>query len=338
MFILVTGGTGYIGSHVVHLLAQISEFKVVVVDNNRNYNRNILPPQVPFFNINTGDREALNKVFKKFPIEAVMHFAAFIEAGESVHYPLKYFKNNFSATLNLLETALNHNCRKIIFSSTAAVYGEPKYTPLDEDHPPFPINPYGQSKLMVEEVLKNLEKSDQMKFISFRYFNAGGNVTDASLGEYHDPETHLIPILLQTALRTRDCFYLFGNDYPTEDGTCIRDYIHVLDLAQAHIDGLKYLISQQKSQIFNLGSQRGFSNLEVYKKACSITKQKIKLRIKDRRPGDPSVLIASSKKAREILSWHPRYSDLETIISSAWKWQLKVRKICKDLDFLSDNR
>ena len=322
MRVLITGGAGYIGSHAVHLMSKLKKkgIEIIVVDNLKNGHREFVPKNIPFFKVSTSDKEHLDQIFKEFKIEAVMHFAAFIEAGESVKNPLKYYQNNFSSALNLLEVMLENDCKKIIFSSTAAVYGEPDYTPIDEKHSLKPINPYGQSKLMIENTLQDLEKSTGLKYISFRYFNAGGNLEDGSIGEKHKPETHLIPILLQTALGKRKVFKLFGNDYDTPDGTCIRDYIHVLDLAEAHVLGLSYLLDTKKFNIFNLGSEKGFSNLEVYKKACEITGVKIPLEITKRRAGDPSILLASSEKAKNILKWKPRFSDLDKIISTAWKW------------------
>ena len=320
--ILITGAAGYIGSHVLHVLQKENKYKILALDNLRNGNRDFVSKEIPFFQVDTSDSESLDGIFKKFKIDAVMHFAAFIEAGESVNKPAKYFQNNFSSTLNLLEVMFRNECKKIIFSSTAAVYGEPQYTPIDEQHPLQAINPYGKSKSMVEDALHYLEKSDDLRFISFRYFNAGGNLESGAIGEAHDPETHLIPILLKTALGEQEVFKLFGRDYPTSDGTCIRDYIHVLDLAKAHVLGLESLLSQGKSDIFNLGSENGFSNLEIYKKACQVTGVEIPLQFAERRKGDPSVLLASSKKAKEKLGWRSQFSDLGIIIETAWKWHL----------------
>lgn len=321
--ILVTGGAGYIGSHATLALLRAG-YEVVILDNLIYGHRDLVEKvlQVELVVGDTGDRALLDRLFSQHDIAAVMHFAAFAYVGESVTDPAKYYRNNVVGTLTLLEAMLAAKVNKFVFSSTCATYGLPISVPLREDHPQNPINPYGASKLMVEQMLRDFHAAYDFKSICFRYFNAAGANPDGSLGEDHNPETHLIPLVLQTALGKRDAVSIFGTDYPTPDGTCIRDYIHVSDLADAHVLGLKYLIEGGDSNIFNLGNGNGFSVKEVIETAKAVTGREIEVTECDRRPGDPPSLVGSSEKAREILHWHPQYADLTEIVSHAWKWHL----------------
>lgn len=321
--ILVTGGAGYIGSHAVLALLRAG-YEVVILDNLIYGHRDLVEKvlQVELVVGDTGDRVLLDRLFSQHDIAAVMHFAAFAYVGESVTDPAKYYRNNVVGTLTLLEAMLAAKVNKFVFSSTCATYGLPISVPLREDHPQNPINPYGASKLMVEQMLRDFHAAYDFKSVCFRYFNAAGANPDGSLGEDHNPETHLIPLVLQTALGKRDAVSIFGTDYPTPDGTCIRDYIHVSDLADAHVLGLKYLIEGGDSNIFNLGNGNGFSVKEVIETAKAVTGREIEVIECDRRPGDPPSLVGSSEKAREILHWHPQYADLTEIVSHAWKWHL----------------
>lgn len=321
--ILVTGGAGYIGSHATLALLRAG-YEVVILDNLIYGHRDLVEKvlQVELVVGDTGDRALLDRLFSQHDIAAVMHFAAFAYVGESVTDPAKYYRNNVVGTLTLLEAMLAAKVNKFVFSSTCATYGLPISVPLREDHPQNPINPYGASKLMVEQMLRDFHAAYDFKSVCFRYFNAAGANPDGSLGEDHNPETHLIPLVLQTALGKRDAVSIFGTDYPTPDGTCIRDYIHVSDLADAHVLGLKYLIEGGDSNIFNLGNGNGFSVKEVIETAKAVTGREIEVTECDRRPGDPPSLVGSSEKAREILHWHPQYADLTEIVSHAWKWHL----------------
>ncbi len=265
----------------------------------------------------------IREVFKKYPIDAVMHFAAFTYVGESVEDPQKYYLNNLRNTLNLLQVMLEEEVKYFVFSSTCATYGNPEEIPITESHPQNPINPYGKAKLMVEQVLADYSQAYDLNYVSLRYFNAAGADPDAEIGELHEPETHLIPLILDAATGRRENIQIFGTDYPTPDGTCIRDYIHVMDLADAHIKALEYLQSGGESEVFNLGNGQGFSVREVIETARKVTGRKIEVEGVDRRPGDPPVLVGSSDKAREILDWNPQYHDLSLIIETAWKWHQK---------------
>ncbi|HEY9751856.1 MAG TPA: UDP-glucose 4-epimerase GalE, partial [Coleofasciculaceae cyanobacterium] len=269
------------------------------------------------------DRALLDQVFATHTIDAVMHFAAYAYVGESVAAPDKYYRNNVVGTLTLLEAMLASSVKQIVFSSTCATYGMPQTVPIPEDHPQSPINPYGATKLMVERVLKDFDVAYGLKSVCFRYFNAAGADPGGQLGEDHDPETHLIPLVLLAALGKRDSISVLGTDYPTPDGTCIRDYIHVTDLAQAHVLGLEYLLKGGDSAIFNLGNGNGFSVNQVIEAARRITGRPIKAVNCPRRPGDPPALIGSSDRARAILGWNPQYADLETILTHAWQWHQK---------------
>jgi len=319
--ILIVGGAGYIGSHINKQLTKRG-YKTVVFDSLIKGHRKAVK-WGEFFEGDLGNIEDIREVFKKYPIEAVMHFAAFIEVGESVTDPQKYYQNNVKNTLNLFQVMLENKVNKLIFSSTAATFGNPQYSPIDEKHPQFPINPYGQAKLMVEKILADYDKAYGMKYVALRYFNACGADLDTEIGENHNPESHLIPLILDAAIGRREDIKIFGTDYQTIDGTCIRDYIHVTDLAEAHILALKKLMGGGDSDCFNLGNGSGFSVRQVIEVAKKVTGVDFKVTETDRRAGDPPELVADSKKAKDILKWQPQYGDLETIISSAWKWHQK---------------
>jgi UDP-glucose 4-epimerase len=319
--ILVTGGAGYIGTHAVLALKQAG-YEVLVFDN-LVYGHRELVSEVLKVNLIEGDlsdRTLLNQVFATYNIAAVMHFAAYAYVGESVSDPGKYYRNNVASTLTLLEAMLAAGVKRLVFSSTCASYGNPQILPIPETHPQNPINPYGRSKLMVETILNDFAEAYDFRSVRFRYFNAAGADPGGLLGEDHDPETHLIPLVLQTALGKRSHISVFGTDYDTPDGTCIRDYIHVTDLAQAHVLGLEYLLKGGKTEVFNLGNGNGFSVQEVITAAEQVTGKPIPVVYADRRPGDPASLIGSATKAREILNWQPQYADLAVILRHAWQW------------------
>ncbi|HEY9700649.1 MAG TPA: UDP-glucose 4-epimerase GalE [Trichocoleus sp.] len=322
--ILVTGGAGYIGSHAVLALQQAG-YQVVVLDNlvygHRELVESVLKAELVVGD--TNDRALLDHLFSTHDIAAVMHFAAYAYVGESVTEPAKYYRNNVTGTLTLLEAMVDANIKKFVFSSTCATYGVPKTVPIPEDHPQDPINPYGATKLMVERILADFDPAYQLKSVSFRYFNAAGADPNGQLGEDHEPETHLIPLILLTAMGKRDAISIFGTDYPTADGTCIRDYIHVADLAAAHVLGLEYLLNGGDSQLFNLGNGSGFSVKEVIEAARAVTGKPIKVIECDRRPGDPPALVGSSAKARQTLGWQPKYNDIHQILTDAWNWHQK---------------
>jgi UDP-glucose-4-epimerase GalE len=316
--ILVVGGAGYIGSHMCKYLAQ-NGYQPIVLDNLSLGHREAVQ-WGPLFEGNLDDQVLLRTLFKTHKIKAVMHFAAFCYVGESVVQPLKYYKNNIAATLGLLEGMREAGIDKLIFSSTCATYGEPDFLPITEEHPQNPINPYGQSKLMMEKIFADIDKADGLKTVCLRYFNAAGADPEGELGEDHDPETHLLPLILQTALGQRKELTVFGDDYPTEDGTCIRDYIHITDLAQAHYLSLQHLLSDGESRQYNLGNGNGSSILDVLETAGRVTGKKIPYTIAERRAGDPAKLIGSSEKATRELGWKPLYADLEAILETAWRW------------------
>ncbi|MCS6791122.1 MAG: UDP-glucose 4-epimerase GalE [Oscillatoriaceae bacterium SKYG93] len=319
--ILVTGGAGYIGSHAVRAL-QRAGYGVIILDNlvygHREIAEDVLRAQLIIGD--TRDRPLLDELFQTYDIAAVMHFSAFAYVGESVTDPAKYYRNNVSGTLTLLEAMVAANVKFFVFSSTCATYGIPQVIPIPEEHPQNPINPYGASKLMVERILADFDLAYQFKSVSFRYFNAAGADPSGMLGEDHNPETHLIPLALMTALGKQEYLSVFGTDYPTEDGTCIRDYIHVNDIASAHILGLEYLLQGGKTDAFNLGNGSGFSVKEVIETVREVTKRPVKVIECARRPGDPPILVGSSEKARKILGWNPQYPDLKEIITHAWQW------------------
>ncbi|PQD96188.1 UDP-glucose 4-epimerase GalE [Pradoshia eiseniae] len=318
MSILITGGAGYIGSHTVkHFLDQNED--VVVVDNLQSGHREAVSVE-HFYEIDLRDKAALDKVFKAHNIEAVIHFAANSLVGESMTKPYEYYDNNVYGMMCLLDVMKTNQVNKIVFSSTAATYGEPKTIPIMEDNETNPTNTYGETKLAMEKMMKWFDQGYDVKFVSLRYFNAAGAHQSGEIGEMHDPETHLIPLVLQVPLGQRDKVYMFGDDYPTEDGTCIRDYIHVMDLASAHYLALEYLRKGNPSDIFNLGNGNGYSVKEVIDIARKVTEHPIPADVKERRAGDPAVLIASSEKAQTVLGWKPQFDSLEKIISDAWNW------------------
>ncbi len=333
MKILVTGGAGYIGSTVAGLLAGIGT-QVVVFDNLSHGRRDLLPPRVEFIQGELEDRPGLENIFASAtaqgkPFDGVLHFAALIEAGESMLHPEQFFRNNTASTLALLEAILAHGPRRLVFSSTAAVYGEPEVVPIKEDARLLPTNPYGESKLLVERMLGWFHRIHGLRYASLRYFNVAGapeGPEGISRGEAHQPESHLIPLILDVALGRRPFIRIYGNDYPTPDCTCIRDYIHVSDLADAHLlafNALETAPAVESGLIFNLGNGKGFSVLEVIESARRVTGHPIPAEIHPRRPGDPAVLVASSEKAIRELGWKPRYTQLDEIVRTAWVWHQK---------------
>lgn len=317
MAILVTGGAGYIGSAVVEDL-QVQNETVVVLDNLVYGHRQAVDSKIPFYEGNIGDKPLVEKIIQTHEISACMHFSAFAYVGESVEKPQKYYENNFVQTLHLLDCLIENNVKNFIFSSTCATYGEPQRIPIDENHPQNPVNPYGMTKFMVEKVLQDYDNAYGLKYVALRYFNACG--ATEKCGEDHDPETHLIPLILFAAQGKREFISIFGDDYPTPDGTAVRDYIHISDLSQAHLLALDYLQNGGTSEFTNLGNGKGFSVNEVIEAARKVTGKPIESRIAPRRAGDPSRLVADAKKAREILDWKPKFPDIESIIESAWKW------------------
>jgi UDP-glucose 4-epimerase len=322
--ILVTGGTGYIGSHAV-LALRDAGYEVVILDNliygHRDLAETVL--KVELVEGDIGDRTLLDRLFKTREFTAVMHFAAYAYVGESVSQPAKYYRNNVVGTLTLLEAMCDAGIQNFVFSSTCATYGVPQQIPIEENQPQKPINPYGMTKLMVEQMLDDFDRAYGLRSVRFRYFNAAGADPQGRLGEDHNPETHLIPLVLLTALGKRESISIYGTDYDTPDGTCIRDYIHVTDLAQAHVLGLEYLLKEGSTEVFNLGNGRGFSIQEVIEAARAVTGHPIPVVLADRRPGDPPVLVGSAEKAKRILGWQPQYADLESILAHAWQWHQK---------------
>ncbi|MEI6080067.1 MAG: UDP-glucose 4-epimerase GalE [bacterium] len=326
--ILVAGGAGYIGSHTVMELAKAG-YNPIIVDNlSTGHKKSVL--EGTFYECDLGDIKGLKKIFAKHNIDAIMHFSSNCYVGESVVNPHKYFKNNVGNTLCLLDAMLEADVKKIILSSTAATYGNPLKTPIDENHPQIPCNPYGLSKLFIEQIINTYEKAYGIRHIYLRYFNAAGADMESKIGEDHYPETHIIPLLIQVALGIKDQFTIFGTDYDTKDGTCIRDYIHVMDLADAHIKAMNYLDKEKSSDAFNLGSSLGYSVKEIIGRVEEITGKKIPIEISERREGDPPILISSSEKAKSVLGWNSRYS-LDEIIDSAWKWHKKHPKGYEDV-------
>lgn len=316
--ILVIGGAGYIGSHMVRMLAK-QGYSPVVFDNLSKGHREAVA-NYPFELGDLGDKARLTDVFKKYGIEAVMHFAAFAEVGESVKEPSKYYHNNVAKVLDLLDALVENDIKYFVFSSTAATFGEPIRPKIDESHPQNPINPYGNTKLMVEKILADFDTAYGLKATALRYFNASGADDSGEIGESHNPETHLIPIVLQAAAGKRASIKMFGTDYPTPDGTCVRDYVHVNDLARAHILALEKMFKDNVSERFNLGSGNGFSVAEIVKEAKRITGIDFTVEKAPRRDGDPAVLVADSAKAERILGWKPQY-NLTRIIETAWNWE-----------------
>ncbi|HOM16292.1 MAG TPA: UDP-glucose 4-epimerase GalE [Thermoguttaceae bacterium] len=319
MKVLVTGGAGYIGSHAVKQLIEAGH-QVVVVDNLVRGHRQAVHPAAQFYRMDLADTEALADLLRQEGVQCVMHFAALAYVGESVQQPLAYYRNNTAGAVSLLEAMQQAGVRRLVFSSTCATYGEPEQMPITETTPQRPVNPYGWSKWCVEQILRDYATAEgEFAFASLRYFNVAGVAADGSLGEDHRPETHLIPSLLLAALGRREKFTLFGTDYPTPDGTCIRDYIHVEDLCQAHIQVMEALQPGDR-RYYNLGIGRGYSVREVYESACRVTGRRIPLEYGRRRPGDPPVLYADASKIQTDLGWRPRYTHLEPMIAAAWQW------------------
>ncbi len=324
--ILITGGAGYIGSHTVINFIK-NGYEVVVFDNLENGHQETIDTLQNIGNVKfeKGDLrniEDIEKVFNKYKIDAVIHFAAFALVGESVENPSKYYRNNVFGTLNLVDTMVKHNVKKIVFSSTCATYGEPQYTPIDENHPQNPINPYGNTKLCVEYILKDYDIAYDLKSIRLRYFNVAGCDKQTRLGEWHEPETHLIPNILKSTLGKNKTFKIFGNDYDTPDGTCIRDYVNVEDLAEAHRLAYLYLNENNKSDVFNLGTEQGDSVKKVFDTCEKVLDKKIPVEVVNKRAGDPAKLYANANKAKDILKWKPERS-LEDSIKSAYTWECK---------------
>ncbi|RLL50662.1 UDP-glucose 4-epimerase GalE [Mariprofundus sp. EBB-1] len=318
MKILVVGGAGYIGSHMVKFLMQ-QACNITVLDNLSTGHADAVPAAL-LHKGDLADVDSLDALFTQHQFDAVMHFASFSLVGESITDPARYYRNNVSNTQNLLDTMINHGVYQFIFSSSAAIFGEPEYLPIDEEHPKNPLNPYGRSKWMVEQMLEDYDRAYGLKSISLRYFNAAGADSDGSLGERHNPETHLIPLLLQVAAGQRDNVTIFGHDYQTVDGTCIRDYIHVHDLCVAHWRALNFLQMHKQSEQFNLGNGSGFSVQQVVDACRTISGIEISTTYGNKRVGDPISLIADSKKAKRLLTWQPKYTSLHEIIAHAWCW------------------
>lgn len=321
MSILVLGGAGYIGSHAVDQLIY-NGYDVAVVDNLLTGHRQAVHQDARFYEGDIRNKAFLKTVFEKEKVEGVIHFAASSLVGESVEKPLDYFNNNVYGTQILLEVMHEFDVKQIVFSSTAATYGEPKMTPITEETPTNPKNPYGESKLMMEKMMKWCDNAYGMRYVALRYFNVAGAKADASIGEDHTPETHLVPIILQVALGQREELAVYGDDYDTPDGTCVRDYVQVEDLIAAHIKALEYLKAGNESNFFNLGSNNGYSVKEMLEAAREVTGKEIPAKIAPRRAGDPSKLVASSQKAKEILGWEPAYTDIKAIIKTAWDWHV----------------
>ncbi|MEM7564426.1 MAG: UDP-glucose 4-epimerase GalE [Pseudomonadota bacterium] len=319
MNILVVGGAGYIGSHMVKMLSQQGH-QVTTLDNlSSGYSDAVRYGWLVEGDI--ADTALLDTLFSQDDFDAVMHFASCIEVAESVTNPAKYYHNNLTNTINLLDAMVRHDVKHFIFSSTAAIFGEPHYCPIDEKHPTLPINPYGRSKLMVEQVLRDYDKAYGLKSACLRYFNAAGADPDGELGERHEPETHLIPLILQTASGRRDAISVFGVDYDTPDGSCLRDYVHIVDLCSAHLLALNKLMAGSGSKQYNLGNGAGFSVLEVIDMVRKVTGKDFTVNYADRRPGDPAILVADSTRAKQELGWKPRFNQLEIIIEHAWQWE-----------------
>jgi UDP-glucose 4-epimerase len=319
MNILIIGGAGYIGSHILKTL-HIEGFDVTTFDNLHTGNRDAVKYGA-YLHVDLCNENELKSLMSLAKYDAVMHFASYIQVSESVQKPDIYYKNNVCNTLNLLNSMVENGINNFIFSSSAAIFGTPEYTPIDESHPRSPINPYGRSKLMIEEILEDYEKAYGLKSVCLRYFNAAGADPDGELGERHDPETHLIPLILQAASGRRESVTVFGTDYDTPDGTCIRDYIHVSDLCDAHLLALEYLKENNQSARFNLGNGDGYSVKEVLDTAEQVVGHPISVGYGDRRPGDPARLVADATLAKEVLGWQPKHADLKEIIQHAWAWE-----------------
>jgi len=316
--ILITGGAGYIGSHLNKLLGGQGNGTVVFDNLVYGHREAVLQGILEIGDL--ADRKRLDEVFEKYEIDAVFHFAAYAYVGESVNDPAKYYNNNVANTLQLLEAMRKYGVKYLVFSSTCATYGIPQSLPITEEMEQKPVNPYGASKLMIERILRDYHHAYGLNYCCLRYFNAAGADPEGEIGESHDPETHLIPLILSAAAKDRESIRVFGNDYPTKDGSCIRDYIHVTDLADAHIRAMDYLKNGGESTCLNLGNGVGCSVLEVIEAAKEVTGREIPVEIEKRRPGDPPVLIGSAEKAKTVLGWTPRYGDIKTILLHAWNW------------------
>jgi UDP-glucose 4-epimerase len=321
--ILVTGGAGYIGSVTVELLRARGE-RVVILDNLERGHRASVPPDVPFYEGSIGDRDLVARIAREHDLEACMHFAALAYVGESVQEPARYFMNNVEQGIALFDSLLRANVRRVVFSSTCATYGEPQQVPISENHPQHPTNPYGWSKLMMERIMESYDRAHGLRFVALRYFNAAGATRE--LGELHEPETHLIPNVLRAARGEISAVSIFGDDYPTPDGTAMRDYIHVSDLGTAHILALEYLRAGGESERINLGNGYGYSVREVIETACQVTGRRIAVNIEPRRAGDPSRLVADAGRACKLLGWQPTYPDIASIIRSDWEWRMKLNR------------
>lgn len=323
MKVLVTGGAGYIGSFMTKRLLQ-EGMEVTVLDSLERGYVDVIDKRATFIQADLTDRKSLSNLFSNNKFEAVIHFAGYIAVNESMKEPGKYFENNVFGALNLLEELRKNNIQKLIFSSTAGIYGNPEKIPISEDDPKIPTSPYGESKLMVEKILSWYRSTYNLNFVSLRYFNAAGASLDGNLGENHQPETHIIPNAINAALNNSE-FILYGEDYDTPDGTCIRDYIHILDLVEAHMLALKRLQEQLGGHYYNVGTGKGCSNKEVIDMVKKIGGIELKVKVEERRPGDPNILIADCKKIQNELGFNPRYSDLETIIKTAWEWHKNLK-------------
>ena len=331
--ILITGGAGYIGSHTALRFIQAG-YDVVIFDNLETGHIETIETlqkigDVKFVKGDLKNIADVEAVFSEYPIDAVIHFAAYSLVGESVHNPAKYFRNNTFGTLNLLDTMIKHNVKKIVFSSTCATYGEPVYVPMDEKHPQNPINPYGTSKLMVEMIMKDYDSAYGLKSVKLRYFNVAGCDSDSRIGEWHEPETHLIPNILKSTFGEGKTFKIFGDDYDTPDGTCIRDYVNVEDLAEAHRLALEYLKRENKSDVFNLGTEKGDSVKNIFDTCEKVLNKKIKVEIVEKRAGDPAKLYANAKKAKSVLNWKPSRT-IEDSIETAYNWEKKLSGMFND--------
>lgn len=323
-YILIVGGAGYIGSHTNKMMSK-SGYKTLVLDN-LIYGHKEFVKWGEFIEGDIADKAKLEFVFSNYNIKAVMHFSAFAYVGESVNEPSKYYSNNVVNTLNLIDVMIAHDVKKFIFSSTCATFGEPEYIPVDEKHPQKPLSPYGHTKLMVEQILRDYEVAYGLKYIILRYFNASGADPDCEIGEDHTPETHLIPLVLDAAIGKRENISVFGTDYGTKDGTCVRDYIHINDLAKAHMLGLEWMIKNNLSNNFNLGNGEGFSVKQIIDVAKKVTGKDIAVNYTDKRDGDPAVVIGSYEKIEKYLGWKPEFNNIEDIIETAWNWHKKRYK------------
>ena len=317
MKVLITGGAGYIGSHCNRYFAERGIDTVVLDNLSDGHQEAVIVGE--FVKGDFGDRDLMDTLLTKYSFDAIVHFAAFADVADSVARPQRYYDNNVTKMIALLDAAVAHHVHHVVFSSSAATFGEPQYVPIDEKHPQNPINPYGRTKLIGEQILADYEKAYGLHSCSFRYFNAAGDSSDGRIGEAHNPEHHLIPLIIRAAMEQKP-LKVFGSDYDTRDGSCIRDYVHVDDLAAAHYLGLKYIMEHNVSEQFNLGSSNGFSVLELINAFEDVTEQRVPYELADRRPGDPAVLVAANQKAKDLLGWKPKFSDVKTILRDAWKW------------------